>query len=109
MIEAFLYRRLDTLPQTKGQFHLNVDLAIPFDGFGRMEVDLLCKDPKIAIEIDGTQHLADAAAYRRDRRKDVLLQENGYKVLRFLAEDVSKHLDDVLDSILRALLRSSFQ
>ncbi|OGO94617.1 MAG: restriction endonuclease subunit R [Coxiella sp. RIFCSPHIGHO2_12_FULL_42_15] len=109
LIEAFLYRRLDTLPQTKGQFHLNVDLAIPFDGFGRMEVDLLCKDPKIAIEIDGTQHLADAAAYRRDRRKDVLLQENGYKVLRFLAEDVSKHLDDVLDSILRALLRSSFQ
>ena len=42
-------------------------------------------------------------AYRRDRRKDALLQENGYFVLRFLAEDVGKHLDDVLDAILRAL------
>jgi len=78
-------------------------LPIPFDGFGRMEVDLLCADARVAIEIDGKQHFADAAAYCRDRRKDVLLQENGYMVLRFLAEDVSKHLDDVLDSILRAI------
>ncbi len=41
--------------------------------------------------------------YRRDRRKDALLQENGYLVLRFLAEDVGKYLDQVLDAILRAL------
>ncbi len=31
------------------------------------------------------------------------LQENGYLVLRFLAEDVGKCLDQVLDAILRAL------
>ncbi len=105
--EAFLYHRLETLPTTAGCFHLNVELAIPFDGLGRMEVDLLCADARIAIEIDGEQHLADAAAYRRDRRKDVLLQENGYMVLRFLAVDVSKHLDEVLDSILRAVFRST--
>ena len=42
-------------------------------------------------------------AYRRDRRKDQLLQENGYFVLRFLAEDVGKNLDLVLDAILRTL------
>jgi hypothetical protein len=33
------------------------------------------------------------AGYRRDRRKDQLLQENGYLVLRFLAEDVGKELN----------------
>jgi very-short-patch-repair endonuclease len=44
------------------------------------------------------------AAYRRDRRKDRLLQENGYLVLRFLAEDVAKDLDAVLDAILRSLV-----
>jgi very-short-patch-repair endonuclease len=55
------------------------------------------------VELDGAQHLADPIAYRRDRRKDQLLQENGYLVLRFLAEDVGKELDLVLDSILRAL------
>ena len=58
---------------------------------------------RLAIELDGCQHLGDAEAYRRDRRKDMLLQENGYLVLRFLAEDVGKRLDDILDAILRAL------
>jgi very-short-patch-repair endonuclease len=101
--EAFLYRRLETLPQTAGQFRLNAELPIPFDGWGQMEVDLFCADAHIAIELDGGQHLASTEAYRRDRRKDLLLQENGYFVLRFLAEDVGKHLDTVLDAILRTL------
>jgi very-short-patch-repair endonuclease len=103
--EAFLYRRLETLAETKGRFQLNVELPIPFDGQGRMEVDLLCNDVRIAIELDGPQHLADAVSYRRDRRKDQLLQENGYVVLRFLAEDVAKDLDGVLDAIVRSLTR----
>jgi hypothetical protein len=47
--------------------------------------------------------LADAEAYRRDRRKDAMLQENGYFVLRFLAEDAGKRLDEILDTILAAL------
>jgi superfamily II DNA or RNA helicase/very-short-patch-repair endonuclease len=104
--EAFLYRRLETLPETKGRFRLNGKLPIAFDGNGSMEVDLLCADAKLAIELDGGQHLADAKAYRRDRRKDQLLQEHGYFVLRFLTEDVGKQLDDVLDAILRTLTRA---
>jgi len=102
--EAFLYRRLETLPETAGKFRLNVELPIPFDGWGRMEVDLLCAKARVAVELDGAQHLADADAYRSDRRKDMLLQENGYFVLRFLAEDVGVHLEDVLDAILRTLV-----
>lgn len=101
--EAFLYRRLKTLPETAGKFSLNAELPIPFDGRGAMEVDLLCAQARVAIELDGAQHLNDAEAYRRDRRKDALLQANGFFVLRFLAEDVGKHLGDVLDAILRAL------
>jgi len=101
--EAFVYRRLETLPATRGRFRLNVELPIPFDNWGQMEVDLLCADARIAIELDGAHHLASPAAYRRDRRKDQLLQENGYFVLRFLAEDVGKNLDMVLDTIQRAL------
>ena len=68
-----------------------------------MEVDLLCADARLAVELDGEQHFTGAEAYRRDRRKDSLLQENGYLVLRFLAEDVGKRLDDVLNGIVRAL------
>ena len=101
--EAFLYRRLETLETTRGCFQLNAVLPIPFSGNGTMEVDLVCQGSRLAVELDGAQHFADLAAYRRDRRKDALLQENGYLVLRFLAEDVCEQLNDVLDSILRAL------
>ncbi len=101
--EAFLYRRLETLPGMCGRFRLNAELPIPFDVNGRMEVDLLCEDVRLVIELDGPQHLDGVEAYRRDRRKDLLLQEHGYFVLRFLAEDVGKQLDAVLDAILRAL------
>ncbi len=101
--EAFLYRRLETLPATMGCFRLNAELPIAFDNWGRMEVDLLCADTRVVIELDGAQHLESIDAYRRDRRKDQLLQQNGYFVLRFLAEDVGKNLDMVLDTIQRTL------
>ena len=39
--EAFLYRRLETLPETKGRFQLNVRIPIPFDGQSQMEVDFV--------------------------------------------------------------------
>ena len=102
--EAFLFRRLESLPETNGQFRLNSILPIPFDGAGQMEVDFLCSSKRLAIELDGAQHLSDAEAYRRDRRKDALLQRHGYLVLRFLAEDAGKHLDLVLDTILAMLV-----
>ena len=101
--ESFLFQRLDTLPETTGRFRLNAELPIPFDGWGKMEVDLLCSEARLAIELDGHQHLSSEEAYRRDRRKDALLQEHGYFVLRFLAEDVGRKFDDVLDTILRAM------
>jgi very-short-patch-repair endonuclease len=103
--EAFLFQRLGTLAETKGRFRLNERLPIAFDAGGALEVDLLCAEARLAIELDGVQHLSDPDAYRRDRRKDQLLQENGYFVLRFLAEDVGKDLDRVLDTFLRALGR----
>ena len=101
--EAFLFRRLETLPETRGRFRLNQSLPIAFDNQGRMEVDFLDNHARLVIEIDGSQHLGDPVAYRRDRRKDTLLQENGYLVLRFLAEDLSRDLDATLDTILRSI------
>ena len=101
--EAFLFRRLQTLAESANRFRLNAELPIPFDGNGKMEVDLLCAEAGVVIELDGPHHFADAEAYRRDRRKDVLLQQHGYFVLRFLTEDVGRQLDLILDSILAAL------
>ena len=68
-----------------------------------MEVDFLCKEKKVAVEIDGAFHFEDAEHYRRDRRKDFLLQGNGYLVVRFLAEDVTKRLPQVVEELTAAL------
>ena len=103
--EAFLFRRLQSLPETRDRFRVNERLPIPFSEDGRMEVDFLDPASKLVLELDGSQHLADREAYRRDRRKDALLQEHGYLVLRFLAEDLGTRLDAVLDEVLRALAR----
>ena len=99
--EAFLFKRLETLSETSGRYTLNVKLPIPFSGSGHMEVDFIDSELRLVIELDGPQHFCDLEAYRRDRLKDALLQENGYFILRFLAEDIGKLLDHVLDTILR--------
>ena len=101
--ERFLFKFLDRLPKTKGLFALNGRIDIPFGPNPFMEVDLLCKERQLAVEIDGAFHFADAEHYRRDRRKDFLLQKNGYLVLRFLSEDVTRRLAQVIDEIAAAL------
>jgi Protein of unknown function (DUF559) len=101
--ERFLFERLETLPTTAGLFELNTTLDIPFGPGRLMEVDLASHVLKLAIEIDGYYHFQGEDSYRRDRRKDFLLQSRGYLVVRILAEDVVRRLEDILDLILEAV------
>ncbi len=84
--EAALYEALEATPATAGRFKLNEYLSVRF-GPGACEVDLLSRADGIAIEVDGIHHFADPDCYRRDRRKDLLLQMQGLVVIRVLAED----------------------
>ena len=101
--ERFLFERLESLPTTAGLFELNSTLDIPFGPGRAMEIDLAAHALKLASEVDGYHHFQDEDAYRRDRRKDFLLQGRGYLVVRILAEDVVRRLEDVLDLILEAV------
>jgi very-short-patch-repair endonuclease len=85
--EATLYEALEATPATAGRFRLNESLSVRF-GPAAAEIDLLSRGDRIAIEIDGIHHFADPDCYRRDRRKDLLLQTRGFVVVRLLAEDV---------------------
>ena len=100
--ERFLYERLESLPETSGLFRLNGKVDIQF-GTSAMEVDLLADALRLAVEIDGYHHFRDADAYRRDRRKDLELQRAGYLVVRVLADDVVRRLEDVLETTLSAV------
>jgi hypothetical protein len=105
--ERFLFTFLESLPETAGRFELNAALNFTF-GARPAEVDLLCRSPRIAIELDGYFHFLASDGYRRDRTKDWELQRRGFVVLRFLAEDVIPQLEMIRDRILDALTVTPF-
>jgi very-short-patch-repair endonuclease len=97
--ERELYEALGRDRRTMGRFELNQRLSLDIE----REVDLLEKRARIAVEIDGWFHFREPDSYRRDRRKDVVLQQAGYLVVRYLAEDVTERLELVVDEIARVL------
>lgn len=97
--ERFLFEQLRCHPVTAGLFELNGQLEVG-SGERPLEVDLLCRELKLAVEIDGYFHFQDRDAYRRDRKKDVALQRAGYWVLRVLAEDVVSRLESFLTTLI---------
>ncbi len=68
---------------------------------GSFIVDFVCLDPKLVIEIDGSQHL-DQAAY--DQRRSDYLNRQGFQVLRFWANEALAETDAIVSSIQQALL-----
>jgi len=67
---------------------------------GSFVADFACPAEKLVVELDGGQHVADAA---RDRSRDAWLAERGYRVLRFWNNDVMRDTNAVLAENLRAL------
>lgn len=62
-------------------------------------VDFACLDPLLIIEVDGGQH----ANCSKDVARDAILQDQGFKVLRFWNNEVLCNLDGVLTRILLEL------
>ncbi len=98
--ERFLFEQLESLPETAGLFELNGTLDFRFGPTQWIEVDLVARSLKLAVEIDGYHHFQDPEAYRRDRRKDLELQTHGYLVVRVLADDVVERFEEVKNTIL---------
>ncbi|MFP2901257.1 endonuclease domain-containing protein, partial [Corallococcus sp. 4LFB] len=95
--EAYLRDRLEEHAGTAGLFELNARLH-PEDKRS-WEVDLLCRSLRIAVEVDGYHHFQDPERFRRDRRKDLDLQREGYWVYRLLATDVLSQLEHILHTL----------
>ena len=74
---------------------------------GRYIADFACLNPKLIIELDGTQH-QDARSY--DLQRDVYFRDQGFEVLRFPSNAPFVDLEAVLQAILNqvnALTESS--
>jgi len=101
--ERCLFERLESFPETAGLFELNGTLDFRFGPTRWIEVDLVARSLKLAVEVDGYHHFQNTEAYRRDRRKDLELQTHGYLVVRVLADDVVEQFEDVKNTILSAV------
>ena len=61
--------------------------------------DFACRTTRLAVELDGGQH--DAA---RDFARTAIIENYGYRVLRFWNHDVLGNTDGVLEAIRQELL-----
>ncbi|MEG3084655.1 DUF559 domain-containing protein [Sphingomonas sp. PB2P12] len=69
---------------------------------GPFIADFLCMDAMLVVEVDGSQHI-DEAAY--DNSRTVFLATKGYRVIRVWNNDVMQRMDGVLAAILDGLTR----
>jgi very-short-patch-repair endonuclease len=66
---------------------------------GSYIADFACRSARIAIELDGGQHSAEA-----DAARTAAIEKFGYVVLRFWNNDVLADTDSVLEAIRQELL-----
>jgi very-short-patch-repair endonuclease len=69
---------------------------------GAYIVDFICLAKRLVVEIDGPQHLEDAAA-EYDARRTAWLLERGYRVIRFRNHEVDEDMRLVVDKIRETL------
>lgn len=69
-------------------------------------LDVAFPDLKLAIEIDGFAWHSGATEFRYDRRRQNVLVENGWTVLRFTWADLTEHPRRVLAEICAAIRKA---
>ncbi|MDI1462981.1 DUF559 domain-containing protein [Catellatospora sp. KI3] len=71
-----------------------------FEAYPHYIIDLQWRAERCAVEIDGPEHRGPRK-FENDRRRDVLLQLDGFAVLRFTNNQVLTELDQVLSQLER--------
>jgi very-short-patch-repair endonuclease len=66
---------------------------------GDYVVDFACLEAGIVIELDGSQHGEDEAILK-DQERDLMLNKEGYEVIRIWNYEVMENIEGVLEGIL---------
>src|SRR5882757_7683768 len=86
--ERTLWRALKEVPVFGTHFRRQAPI-------GRYVVDFLCPAAHLIIEIDGGHHNADDTA-ERDHARQIWLEAEGYRVIRFWNSEIANELSSVL-------------
>ncbi|MGB8399339.1 endonuclease domain-containing protein [Bradyrhizobium sp.] len=89
--ERILWRALKDIPVAGTHFRRQAPI-------GTYVVDFFCPARHLIIELDGGHHNDDENA-RRDRERQLWLEQEGYRVIRFWNSEVRQNLNAVLERI----------
>ncbi len=84
------------------KFDLSIERQVHIPGVGR--VDFLI-GTRLVVEVDGFSYHSNPAQFEADRRRDALLSQLGYRVLRFSYLQVMESWKDVETAVLAAVFR----
>lgn len=95
-VEQLVHREIMADPDLRGLFEYNQRLL----SFGEKAfiVDLLWREGRLIVELDGPEHHGHMA-YVRDRDRDYRFLMHGYQTLRIANAEVYTDIDRVLDKI----------
>ncbi|MBN1634382.1 MAG: DUF559 domain-containing protein [Ignavibacteria bacterium] len=60
--------------------------------------DFFCKELKLIIEVDGATHFEEEV-YKKDIVRQRILEEHGYKIIRFMDEEILNEINNVAENI----------
>jgi very-short-patch-repair endonuclease len=89
--ERTLWRALKELPMSGTHFRRQAPI-------GPYVVDFFCPAAHLIIELDGGHHNEDETA-QKDRARQLWLEREGYRVIRFWNSDINSNLAGVLEQI----------
>jgi very-short-patch-repair endonuclease len=89
--ERILWRALKQLPLAGTHFRRQAPI-------GPYVVDFLCPAARLIIELDGGHHNEDETA-TRDQARQLWLEKEGYRVVRFWNSEITSDLTAVLERI----------
>ncbi len=93
--EKKLWRHLRRLDLDGSHFRRQVPI-------GSYIADFACMAARLLIEIDGSQHAEDRKK-AHDEARSRWLEKEGYRVLRFWNNDITKNIDGVMEAVYAAL------
>jgi len=93
--EKKLWRHLRRLDLDGSHFRRQVPI-------GPYVADFACMAVRLLIEIDGSQHAEDREKVH-DAARTRWLEKEGYRVLRFWNNDITKNIDGVMEAVYAAL------
>ena len=89
--ERTLWRVLKELPMSGTHFRRQAPI-------GPHVVDFFCPAAHLIIELDSGHHNEDETA-RKDQTRQLWLEREGYRVIRFWNSDINSNLEGVLEQI----------